>query len=288
MTIDSIQLDGSPLPLETVEAVARHGASVQIADSAILRIEQARAHVDRLASSDQPYYGLNTGFGSLSQVRIEPDNVREVQKNIIRSHAAGVGDPLPVEVVRGMLLILAASLCRGHSGVRTELVHRIVDLLNKGVTPIVPSRGSVGASGDLAPLAHAALVLLGEGDAMYQDESMSGGKALKKAGLEPINPVAKEGLALLNGTHLMTSIGTLALCDIARLQDAALTGAAMAVDACRASDGPFDARLHKARNQVGQQDVARLMRERLAGSQIVNDHKENDPRVQDPYSLRAI
>ncbi len=288
MSESVLHLDGSPLRLQDVEAVARQGGVVEIADEAIQRVNQARDMIDRLVKDEEPIYGLNTGFGSLARENISRDQLREVQRNLIRSHASGVGEPLPEPTVRAMLLILAASLCRGRSGVRIELVRQIVDLLNAGVTPIVPSRGSVGASGDLAPLSHASLVLIGEGDAMLDGNRHSGAEALKKAGLKPITLDAKEGLALINGTHMMAAIGTLALCDVRRLQVAALTAAAMAVDACRASDVPFDDRLHVARNQVGQQAVARRMRELLAGSQIIVDHKDDDSRVQDPYCLRAI
>jgi len=280
-------IDGQPLSLDDVEAVARNGRSVQLGDAARGAMERSRAVVDAVAAGDDAVYGINTGFGSLANHPIEPAALREVQRNLIRSHAAGVGAPLADEVVRAMLVILAASLARGASGVRPELVELIMELLNRGVTPVVPSRGSVGASGDLAPLAHAALVLIGEGEAVFDGQAVPGAAGLAGAGLEAIVLEAKEGLALINGTHLMCAIGALALCDVRRLGDAAVAAAAMAIDACRATDEFLDARLHAARPQPGQQRVAGLLRDHLAGSQIVEDHKIGDPRVQDPYSLRA-
>jgi histidine ammonia-lyase len=250
-------------------------------------MERSRAVVDGVAAGDDAVYGVNTGFGSLAGHPIEPAGLREVQRNLIRSHAAGVGAPLADELVRAMLVILAASLARGASGARPGLVELIIELVNRGVTPVVPSRGSVGASGDLAPLAHAALVLLGEGEAVVDGRTVPGDVALANAGLEAVVLEAKEGLALINGTHMMCAIGTLALCDIRRLGDAAVAAAAMAIDACRATDEFLDTRLHAVRRQPGQQRVAEMLRGQLAGSQIVEDHKIGDPRVQDPYSLRA-
>jgi histidine ammonia-lyase len=283
-----LTLDAQPLRLDEIEAVARHGRKAQIGPEARKRMKASHAVIDNhINDHDQAIYGVNTGFGSLSRIRISADDVRQVQRNLVRSHAAGVGEPLPDDVVRAMMVILAASLCRGCSGVRVEVVQMIVDLLNNRVTPIVPSRGSVGASGDLAPLAHVAQVLIGEGQAQVNGQLMTGAAALKSTNLKPITLEAKEGLALINGTHLMCALGALALCDVHRLCEAALKSAAMAFDACRATDASLDNRLHAARNQPGQQQVASRLRELLAGSQIIAAHKENDPRVQDPYCLRA-
>ena len=287
MGADPLQLDGRPLTFEEVEAVARTGTNVELADEARGNIRKARQIIDAVASGEEPYYGVNTGFGSMSRYRIGPDEIRDLQRNLLRSHAAGVGEPLPEDIVRAMLLILGASLCRGNSGVRVELVQKIIDLLNHGITPLVPARGSVGASGDLAPLAHAALVLIGEGEAIVEGKRMSGADALSAVGLTPITLEAKEGLALINGTHLMCASGTLTLGDVERMLDAALAAAAIAVDACRGSDEPFDMRLHDARNQPGQKRVAERIKKQLKGSQILPAHKEDDPRVQDPYCLRA-
>ena len=290
---DPLVLSGDAISISEVESVARHGRPVRIAPAVRDRLDAMRAQVDQAARGEEAIYGVNTGFGSLSRVRIAPDDVREVQRNLIRSHAAGVGDPLPREVVRAMMLILAASLARGRSGVRTVVVERIVDLLNGGLTPFVPSRGSVGASGDLAPLAHLALVLIGEG-ALCTGREVSRRDAqpslfgLHSGSVEPVALQAKEGLALINGTHLMSALGALALTDTERLCHAALTAAAMAIDACRATDEFLDPRVHEARRQPGQIEAAKRIRTLLAGSEIIASHKVDDPRVQDPYSLRAI
>ena len=283
-----LMLNGQSLTITEVEDVARHGRAVEIGQTAIDLITPSRAVIDQhINHKDHAIYGVNTGFGSLSRIRISAEDVRQVQRNLVRSHAAGVGEPLPDDVVRAMMLILAASLCRGCSGVRSEVVQLIVDMLNRHVTPVVPSRGSVGASGDLAPLAHAALVFMGEGQARVDGKLLSGADALKAVHLKPLALEAKEGLALINGTHLMCAIAALTLCDVDRLCDAALNSAAMAIDACRATDTFLDERLHAARNQPGQRRVASRLRELLAGSNILTAHKDNDPRVQDPYCLRA-
>ncbi|MCI0365730.1 MAG: histidine ammonia-lyase [Phycisphaerales bacterium] len=281
-------LDGQSLTLADLESVGRRGRAIAIGEQARRAVEASRLVLTRaIDANDGPIYGVNTGFGSLSQVRISIEQIREVQRNLIRSHAAGIGEPLDDEIVRTMQLILTASLCRGCSGVRVELVQAIVDLLNHAITPVVPARGSVGASGDLAPLAHAALVLMGEGQARVKGKTQSGDSALQVVKLRPITLEAKEGLALINGTHLMAAIGGLALCDTNRLTDAAVKSAAMAIDACRATDVFLDDRLHTARKQPGQRQVASTLRDLLAGSQIITDHKADDPRVQDPYCLRA-
>jgi histidine ammonia-lyase len=230
---------------------------------------------------------VNTGFGSLARERIEPSGIREVQRNLVRSHAAGVGEPLDPATVRAMLLVLAACLARGRSGVRPLVVERLIELLNRNVGPVVPSRGSVGASGDLTPLAHAALVLIGEGEATFGGRRRSGAESLAAAGLEPLRLEAKEGIALINGTHLMSALGALILADVERLGNAALAAAALAIDANRATDAFLDPRVHDVRRQPGQARVAEALRRQLAGSQIVRSHREDDPRVQDPYSLRA-
>jgi histidine ammonia-lyase len=232
-------------------------------------------------------YGVNTGFGSLAQQRIDDAQLREVQRNLILSHAAGVGDPLPDEVVRAMMILLCASLARGRSGVRPAVCAQLIGLLAAEVTPVVPSIGSVGASGDLAPLAHAALVLIGEGEATHAGQVVAGAQALRIAGLAPLVLEAKEGLALINGTHLMAGTAALVLADLEPLWAAALAAAAMSIDACRGTDAFLDERVHVARGQDGQSEVARRLRALIAGSEIVPSHLHGDPRVQDPYSLRC-
>ncbi|MCH7793125.1 MAG: histidine ammonia-lyase, partial [Planctomycetes bacterium] len=284
---DAVVLDGSAVGLEAFEAVARAGGRVSMADEALARVRASRAVVEASLKDGQPQYGINTGFGSLSMQQVGMGQLGELQTNLIRSHAAGIGPPLPKEIVRGMMLLLVASLCRGCSGVRPVLIERLVAMLNAGVTPTVPEIGSVGASGDLAPLAHLALVLLGEGEAEIGGKRMPGAQALQSAGIEPLQLVAKEGLALINGTHLMAARGALLCVDFDRLMDAALLGAAMSLDACRGTARPFDARVYNVRNQPGPRTAAARLRELLVGSEIVVSHQEDDPRVQDPYSLRC-
>jgi len=282
-----LTLSGGPLTIAELVEVARHGRQVAIGPSSREAINRARAVVDDVAGGADPVYGVNTGFGSLSQHRIAPADVEAIQRNIVRSHAAGVGDPLPVEVVRAMLIALSASLARGASGVQLDTVKALMTILNNGVTPIVPKVGSVGASGDLAPLAHAAQVLLGEGEVVVDGVRMSGETAVAKGHVEPVHLRAKEGLALLNGTHLMAGTCALSLHDAGNVLHAAVVAAAMAVDACRGSVGPFDDRIHALRPQASQRGIAAALCRLLDGSTIIPDHLNDDPRVQDPYSLRA-
>ncbi len=201
-----VLIDGQALSSAQVLAVARHYAPVALGKEYILRIQAARAVIDNLAAEDQKVYGVTTGFGHLSKVRIPHDQLKDLQHNLLRSHAAGVGEPLSEEVARAMILLLAASLARGNSGVRTEVVQLLLGMLNARIYPIIPSRGSVGASGDLAPLAHLGLTLIGEGEAMLEDRRYTGAEVLLQAGLTPLQLQAKEGLALINGTHLMEAI----------------------------------------------------------------------------------
>jgi histidine ammonia-lyase len=282
-----VVLDGGPLSVPAVVAVARGSVQVRIGTAALARLSGSRRRLEQALERSEPLYGVNTGFGSLSRQRIAGDELAEVQHNLLRSHAAGVGDRLPAEVVRAMLLLLTASLCRGYSGARLVVAEAIVALLNSGVTPVVPETGSVGASGDLAPLSHATLALLGEGEAELDGVRMSGAEALARSGLKPITLEAKEGLALINGTHLMAARAALLLYDIDHLLDACVTACAMSIDACRASHAFLDPRIHEVRGQRGQIRVAAALRELLAGSEIRDSHRTDDPRVQDPYSLRC-
>jgi histidine ammonia-lyase len=284
---EAVQLTGDALDVADVERVARAGAQVVLHARGRERLIRSRAALDAALQSGEALYGINTGFGSLARVRISIEDLREVQRNLILSHAAGVGDLLPGDVVRAMWLLLAASLARGLSGVRPVVVEYVIALLNAGITPCVPERGSVGASGDLAPLAHAALVLLGESTAHHRGETLSGAEALRRLGLQPLVLEAKEGLALINGTHLMAALGALVIADTERLLSAALCAAAMSADACRGTDAYLDARVHDARGQDGQRAVAARLRALIEGSEIVPSHLHDDPRVQDPYSLRC-
>ena len=244
------------------------------------------ALASRLAKGEV-IYGVNTGFGKLASQRIPPEKLAQLQLNLLRSHAAGLGPFLPVPVVRLILALKAASLARGASGVRPEVVELLVDMLDKGVVPAIPARGSVGASGDLAPLAHMSLVLIGEGEAFFGNKVFSGADALKAAGLTPLVLGPKEGLALLNGTQVSTAIALAGLFATERLLRTALVAGAMSVDAARGSDTPFDPRIHALRGQPGQIAVAGALRELLHDSDIRDSHRENDSRVQDPYCLRC-
>src|SRR5215217_3777168 len=272
--------------LELLEEVAR--GAVPPAPDAVdrERIATARAVIDDTLARGDAVYGVTTGFGLLASVRIEPDDAAQLQVNLVRSHAVGAGPPLPADVVRGMLLLLGASLRRGHSGVRLELVELVHALLERGVLPVIPSKGSVGSSGDLAPLAHLALVLIGEGEATLAGERLPGAEALRRAGLQPLALTAKEGLALINGTHLMAAAGGLAVREAARLVDAAVVATALSLEAFKGSTVPFDARLNGLRPQPGQQAVAERLRALLAGSPVVESHADCGC-VQDPYTLRC-
>lgn len=284
---ETISLSTDSLFFDDVVAVARRNARVRVTPKSIAAMKRSREVVERALKDGEPHYGINTGFGSLSKQRINETDLAELQRNLVRSHSAGVGDPLPRDVVRAMMLLLAASLARGLSGVRPIVCETIVALLNKGVTPIVPSVGSVGASGDLAPLSAVALVAIGEGEVEVAGRRMSGAAALRKAGVKPLELSAKEGLALINGTHLMAGWSALIAAEVTPFIHAAQTALAMSIDACRATDEFLDERLYAARAQWGPIWCADHVRRLLKGSRIVKSHVENDPRVQDPYSLRA-
>lgn len=273
-----VTLDGHSLTIDDVVAVARGRASVEIDPQAARALASSRRAVEQAIAAGQTIYGVNTGFGKLAHIRIPPEQTRQLQLNLIRSHASGVGDPLPVDAVRAMMLLRANVLVRGTSGVRLVVPELLVEMLNRGIHPVVPSQGSVGASGDLAPLSHLALAMIGEGD---------DGQAVTRAGLEPITLEAKEGLAFVNGTQAQTGMAALLVHDAWRLWHTAHGAAAMSLEAVRGSPDPFDARIHDARPHPWQQRSAALLRALLADSRIRESHRENDPRVQDAYSLRC-
>ncbi len=281
-----VHINGQALTPDDVLAVARQHASVTLGTEALQRIEAARALINLLAAEGHKVYGVTTGFGHLSSVRITADHLVELQHNLLRSHAAGVGEPLTEEVTRAMMLLLAASLARGHSGVRVAVVQLLIALLNANVYPLIPSRGSVGASGDLAPLAHLALLLIGEGEAIYQGQRHTGAEVLFHVKQIPLNLQAKEGLALINGTHLMEAIATLALADAQTLLQTAEVACAMSIEGMMGSHIPFDERIHRRRGQIGQQESATHLRSLLRDSEIKLSH-ENCARVQDPYTMRC-
>jgi histidine ammonia-lyase len=282
----TVILDGQALTQADVLAVAHSSTPVTIGDHAMRRMQAARLVIDTLADEGKKVYGVTTGFGHLSSVRIPQTQLVELQHNLLRSHASGVGEPLTEEIVRAMMLLLAASLARGNSGVRVEIVQMLVAMLNARIHPVIPSRGSVGASGDLAPLAHLALLIVGEGEAICNGQRYTGAEALQRAGLTPLHLHAKEGLALINGTHLMEAIAMLALADAQVLIETAEVACAMSIEALLGSHIPLDARIHQRRGQHGQQISAAHLRSLVNNSEINRSHA-NCARVQDPYTLRC-
>ena len=273
-----ITLDGRSLSISDVLSVARDGAKVSIAPAALERVKAARAGVEAAIARGDTMYGVNTGFGKLASVRIPPDRLRDLQRNLIRSHASGVGDPLPEEAVRAMMLLRANVLVMGTSGTRVDLPLLLVELINRRIHPRIPSQGSVGASGDLAPLSHLALALMGEGE---------DGAAVTKAGLTPLVLEAKEGLAFINGTQAQTGLAALLVHDAWTLWRTAHAAAAQSLEAVRGTPVPFDARIHEVRPHPCQIRSAAILRTLLADSEIRESHRENDPRVQDAYSIRC-
>jgi len=284
--MDHVVLDGRSLTLEQVEAVARHGARVELEAGARERVARTRAGIEARIAAGEVLYGVNTGFGRLADVQIPADQLARLQLNLLRSHACGVGEPFREDVVRAMLLLRANVLAGGYAGVRPVVVERLVELLNAGVAPIVPSQGSVGASGDLAPLAHLALVLVGEGEATLGGKRMPGAMALKLADVEALELAPKEGLALINGTQVMTAVGALALLDAERLAAAADVVAAMSIDAMEGTDTAFIAEIHAARPHPGQVASAANLLALMQGSQVRDSHQACS-RVQDAYSMRC-
>ena len=285
---DEVVIDGNSLTLEQVAAVARDRVTVAVARSARQRARAAREVVDRLVESRAVAYGVTTGFGKLSEIAIPRDRLAELQVNLVRSHAAGVGDPLPEREVRAMMLLRANVISKGYSGARIELAELLVQMLNAGLYPIVPEQGSVGASGDLAPLAHLALSLIGEGTLRCGSAEGPSREMLHGAGLAPMTLGTKEGLTLINGTQAHTGIGALALMDAHALWRTAHVAGAMSLEALLGTPVPFDARIQDVRGQLGQAASAALLRDLLAGSEIRESHRHGDPRVQDAYALRCM
>ncbi len=284
-----LQIGATPLRLEDIERVAGPEPSrVTLADGALERVRVSRAVVDDAMAKKRVIYGLTTGFGALADIVIPADRIRDLQANLIRSHAAGVGAPLPEREVRAVLLLRANVLAAGYSGVRPDVIELLLELLNRRIHPVVPERGSVGASGDLAPLAHVALVLMGEGEAIVDGERVRGGEALRGAGLEPLTLEAKEGLALINGTQVQTGIGVLALLAAERALETAEVAGAMSLEALRGTPDAFDEAIQRVRPHPGQAATAQRLRALLEDSEIRESHRYDDPRVQDAYSLRCM
>ncbi|MDR3763642.1 MAG: histidine ammonia-lyase [Acidobacteriota bacterium] len=282
-----LQLNGNDLTLETFAQVVLEHRPVELEPAARQRVLEARAVVDDLVAGDRVAYAITTGVGHLADVRISNDQARELQINLVRSHAVGVGDPLSQSESRGMMLLRANSLAKGFSGVRPVVIETLCQMLNKGVHPVIPSQGSVGASGDLAPLSHQALVLIGEGEAWYQGRRMSGGEALAAAGIEPLQLQAKETISLINGTQAMLSVGSLALLESQTLAATADVLASITLDALQGTDVAFDERIHLARPHPGQLQVAQNLREMLRGSKLRERHR-GCTRVQDAYTMRCV
>jgi len=283
----AIVLQPGAFTLEQLQAIHAELHPLALHPDAQGPIARSAAVVHKAAHGDEPVYGVNTGFGKLANQRISQDDLDLLQLNLIRSHSVGVGEPLAAPVVRLMLAMKAASLARGHSGVRPEVIESLLAVHNAGLVPYVPSQGSVGASGDLAPLAHMTLALLGEGEMMVDGRRRPAAEVLREAGIAPLKLSAKEGLALINGTQTSTALALHAFFRFEPVLEAALVIGALTVDAARGSDGPFDPRIHALRGQPGQIDVAQIYRALLQGSEIRRSHLQGDDRVQDPYCLRC-
>jgi histidine ammonia-lyase len=273
--------------LKDLETIYWDGESARLDSSADAAIAKAAARIAQIATGNAPVYGINTGFGKLASIKIDAADLATLQRNLILSHCCGVGQPLPENVVRLIMALKLISLGRGASGVRIELVRLIEGMLEKRVTPLIPEKGSVGASGDLAPLAHMTAVMMGEGEAFFEDERLTGADALERAGLRPIVLAAKEGLALINGTQASTALALAGLFRAHRAARAALVTGAMSTDAAMGSTAPFHPDIHTLRGHKGQIDAAAALRALLEGSSIRNSHIEADERVQDPYCIRC-
>jgi histidine ammonia-lyase len=283
-----VEISGRPISLAQLHAVATGIDRIELTDESRDRIRKSRSVVDKILEHGQVIYGISTGFGKLSDVKIEPEELRQLQLNLVRSHSCGIGQPLSIPEVRAMIFLRANVLALGFSGVRLEVVEFLCQMLNRRVYPVVPEKGSVGASGDLAPLAHLALGLIGEGESFFENERLASAVALARAGLNPIVLEAKDGLALLNGTQAMHAVGGLALFRAKRLALVADVAGAMTLEGLMGTPRAFDLRIQKARPHPGQIAVAAHVRVLVRQSEIRESHRENDPRVQDAYSIRCI
>ena len=285
-TSNTLVLRPAQVPLAQWRQVYR-GAAVALDPSALPAVRASAATVDAIVERGAPVYGINTGFGKLASVRIEREDLATLQRNIVLSHAAGVGEPMPVAVVRLMMALKLVSLAQGASGVRVETLQLLEAMLRQDIVPVIPAQGSVGASGDLAPLSHLASVMLGVGEAFVGDQRLPAADALAQGGLQPLQLGAKEGLALLNGTQFSTAYALAGLFEIETVFQAALVTGALSVEAAKGSDTPFDPRIHALRGQRGQIATAAALRSLMQGSAIRESHRDNDVRVQDPYCLRC-
>ncbi len=287
-SMQPLVIDCTPLDMAEVADVARRGRQVSLGEGALEALKRSRAIVDRVVETGEVVYGINTGFGKFADRVIPPDALRELQRNLVMSHSVGVGDALPADVVRCMMLLRVAALARGFSGIRVETVQRLIDMLNAGIAPFIPSKGSVGASGDLAPLAHLALVLIGQGEAKYKGQRLPAAEALRRADIEPVELTAKEGLALINGTQLMTALGVLLSEDASNVLIVADITGAMSLEAVRGTNRAFDSRVQEVRPHPGQIEAGAHLCHLTGGSEIMASHRYLTHRVQDPYSLRCM
>ena len=281
-----ISIDGESLTLEQVKDVARGNYKVILAATARQKVTASRAYVENIIESNKIVYGITTGFGKFSDVVISKDEARVLQRNLIMSHATGVGEPLPAEVVKAVMLLRANALAKGYSGIRLSTLETLIEVLNAGIIPVIPEKGSLGASGDLAPLSHMALVIIGQGEAFYEGRRISGKEALANAGISPVVLEGKEGLALINGTQVMTGIAALAVCDAENLCKAADITSGLTLEALTGIQAAFDPKIHRVRPHHGQQKCAENIRHLTKGSTLVAG--ENCTRVQDAYALRCI
>lgn len=282
----NLHIDNRQINLDDLRSINNESITISIDECVRKKVKLAFQQIQASINNDETVYGINTGFGQLAKIRIEKDDLAELQRNLVRSHAAGVGDLLPGKIVKLIIVLKIMALSKGLSGVCTEIIDRLCDFINHGILPCIPSKGSVGASGDLAPLAHLSLALIGEGDVIFNGEIVQTNDALKACSLEPIILGPKEGLALLNGTQASTAIAINAYFEVENLFQAALSAGAMSVEAIKGSKKPFDARIHTARGHRGQKIVAKKLNQLLDGSEIMTSHNNCD-RVQDPYSIRC-
>lgn len=286
MKLSTIYLDGNNLNLEDFIKVVRHGYKVTLADDAIARIKESREIVDKFVEEEKVVYGITTGFGKFSDINISKEETKTLQRNLIISHACGVGDSLSEEEVRGVMLLRANALAKGYSGIRLSTLNTLITMLNKGVHPVIPEKGSLGASGDLAPLSHMVLVMLGEGEAYYNGEKIPGKEAMDRAGIEIVELTSKEGLALINGTQVMTSIGAITLYDAMELSKISDIVASLTIEALNGVVDAYDERVHKVRPHMGQINTAENLRALLEDSEMTS--RQGEIRVQDAYTLRCI
>ncbi len=284
--MEKIYINGNDLTLEEFIEVTRNGKKVLLTDDAVLKVERSRSLVDKIVESEKAIYGITTGFGKFSDVKISGEETKILQRNLITSHSCGVGEPLSEENVRGILLLRANALAKGFSGIRLSTLNVLLEMLNKGVHPVIPEKGSLGSSGDLAPLSHMVLVMLGEGEAIYKDQLLTGREAMEKANIETVELTGKEGLALINGTQVMTSIGAQVLYDAINLSKTADIAASLSIEALNGIVDAFDPRIHNARGQIGQIETAKNILKLVEDSQMTT--RQGELRIQDAYSIRCL